>query len=67
MPTNKSSGYIHDSRSAIPKPKSTIGPTPPRNQTKVASIRFTQEELSRRAKGSAILRRPGGPKASNRS
>ena len=63
MGANKSSGYIHHSRSAIPKPS----PDRPKIGKGPAPIRFTQEELSRRAKGSAILRRPGGPKASNRS
>ena len=52
------SGFIPKPRGATPKPKSTIGPTPPRNQTKTTSLRFTQEELSRRAKGSKILKRP---------
>ncbi len=47
MPANKSSGYIHDSRSVIPKPS----PDRPKIGKGAATIRFTQEELSRRAIG----------------
>jgi len=61
MPANKSSGYIHDSRGAIPKPRGTVATRvanakppsnpPAKNQSKAVSMSFTQEELSRRAKG----------------
>jgi len=47
MGANKSSGYIHHSRSAIPKPS----PDRPKIGKGAAPIRFTQEELSRRATG----------------
>jgi len=54
MPANKSSGYIHENRCGIPKPSADR----PKIGKGAAPIRFTQEELSRRAKGSKILRRP---------
>ena len=47
MPANKSSGYIHNSRSAIPKPS----PDRPKMGKGAAKISFTQEELSRKAIG----------------
>ncbi len=61
------SGFIREKRSSIPKPKGTIGPTPPKRQSKPSAIHFTQEELSRRAKGSKILQRPVGPRVDNRA
>lgn len=53
------SGFISKPRSSTPKPSSKMN-IPARKQSKVASIRFTDEELSRRAKGSKILHRPTG-------
>ena len=68
MPANRSSGYINSSRGAIPKPRGTVAtrvvdakppPDPPaKKQSRAVSMNFTDEELSRRAKGSKILRRP---------
>jgi len=63
-----SSGFISTPRCATPKPSSKAK-VPAKNQSKTASVRFTQEELSRRAKGSKVLKRPGGggPGNKNRS
>lgn len=54
-------GFIRKPRSSTPKPSSKAK-IPAKKQSKVAKIRFTDEELSRRAKGSKVLKRPGGSK-----
>lgn len=53
------SGFIRKPRSSTPKPSSKLK-IPAKKQSKAASMRFTDEELSRRAKGSKVLKRPGG-------
>lgn len=53
------SGFISKPRCSTPKPSSKMN-IPAKKQSKETSIRFTQEELSRRAKGSKVLKRPGG-------
>jgi hypothetical protein len=60
------SGFIHTPRCSTPKPSSKAK-IPAKNQTKPTSIKFSQEELSRRAKGSKVLKRPGGGGPSNKA
>lgn len=58
------SGFIRKPRCSTPKPSSNMN-IPAKKQSKETSIRFTQEELSRRAKGSKVLKRPKGPNVPN--
>lgn len=51
------SGFIRKPRSSTPKPSSKMN-IPAKKQSKMSSMRFSDEELSRRAKGSKILHRP---------
>lgn len=58
--------FIRGSRGKTPMPSK--GPTmPAKKNSGPASLTFTQEELSRRNRGSAVLKPPVGPKVSNRS
>lgn len=60
------SGFIRTPRCATPKPSSTPK-IPAKKQSKETSIRFSQEELSRRSRGAKVLKRPGGGGPSNRN
>lgn len=62
------SGFITGPRGPTPmpytgKPRSV----PAKKASPPASLIYTQEELSRRAKGSKVLKRPGGGGPGNRA
>ncbi len=61
---DSNSSFIHDPRSQTPKPSSNMN-MPAKKNDPPASITFTQEELSRRVRGTQVLQRPRGPRVKN--